>query len=125
MVRGNTGPSYSDLDAAAVAACDWLWAHQSEAKRWEYCGVLYREEAGGGIRVGLPERGDRAWRCFPRDPPEATVFLGRYHNHRFTAEPSGDDKKRAQKEPSLGHYLCAPSGLVRRISAKEGTVNVR
>jgi hypothetical protein len=123
--KGDTGVSYSDLDEAAVAACQWIWSHKPEARTHEYCGVLYRDGNGDGIHVGLPQPGKKAYSCLPSDPPEPAVMLGRYHNHRFGAEPSGRDRDIAKALPSLGHYLCGPSGIVRRISAKEGTVNVR
>jgi len=61
----------------------------------------------------------------PANPPAGTVLLGRYHNHRFTAEPSSVDRKIAAAEPLLSNYLCGPSGIVRRFSTWEGTVNVR
>ena len=65
------------------------------------------------------------WRSGSRDAWPQLPRWGRYHNHRFSAEPSRDDMRQVRKQPSLGHYLCGPSGLVRRLSAKEGTVNVR
>lgn len=123
--EGDTGASYSELDEAAVAACQWLWSHEPDAKTHEYCGVLYRDGNEDEIHVGLPERGDQAYSCLPSAPPKSAVMLGRYHNHRFGAEPSGPDRAIARALPALGHYLCGPSGIVRRISAKEGTVNVR
>jgi len=121
----DAGVSQSELDEAAVAACKWLWDNVPEAKTWEHCGVLFMDEAGQGVRVGLPERGKFPYQCLPADPPQGTVLLGRYHNHRFGAEPSSTDRRIARSEPSLGHYLCGPSGIVRRFSAKEGMVNVR
>jgi len=61
----------------------------------------------------------------PTDPLPPAILLGRYYNHRFEAVPSSFDRDIAKARPWLSHYLCGPSGIVRRISAKEGTVNVR
>jgi hypothetical protein len=124
-VEPPTASISSELDEAAVSACNWLWAHQPEAKTWEYCGVLYRDEAGAEIRFGLPQRGSRPWQCRPLDPPPPAIPLGRYHNHRFGSEPSSTDRAIAKAETVLSHFLCGPSGIVRRFSAKEGTVNIR
>jgi len=122
---GDAGACQADVDEAAVAACGWLWENRPEAKEWEYCGVLYLDEKTGDILVGLPERGSRPWQCFPADPPAGTILLGRYHNHRFTLEPSSVDRRIAAAEPQLSNYVCGPSGAVRRFGPREGSVNVR
>ena len=120
----DTGTGYQELDEAAKIACKFLWDHEPNAQRFEYCGVLYRG-ADRGIRIGLPMTKRDPTHCWPDDPGGNVELLGRYHSHRLTAEPSKDDRRIAQQFPMLGHYLCSPSGVVRRFSAKEGTVVVR
>lgn len=124
---GDTGVSYRELDEAAKGACKYIWDYEPDAQRFEFCGLLYRD--GDGIRVGLPLTRGLIAECWPpEEPPKNTIFLGKYHNHRLTPEPSDKDMRRARKypnHPNLGHYLCSPSGIVRRFSATEGTVIVR
>jgi proteasome lid subunit RPN8/RPN11 len=117
------GISFDDLNEAAKAGCRWIWDHNPRAKDdWEYCGALYQD--GDAIRVGLPMTEEGGSCGSPSGPPHApsgTKLLGKYHSHRFTSEPSDLDMRNARKYPSLGHFLCSPSGIVRRFSAK-GTV---
>ena len=120
---GSQKPSYQERDEAAKAACRLLWQREPLAQEYEYCGTLYWD--GTGIRIGFPETNRKATGCWPSDPPEATELLARYHSHRINAEPSREDRALALKYPELGHYLCSPSGVVRRFSAEEGTVIVR
>jgi proteasome lid subunit RPN8/RPN11 len=123
--RADIGSTFTELNAAARAACQWVWEHEPRAKDMEYCGALYRDE--DGIRVGLPMTRGRGT-CGSPDgepsAPEGTKLLGKYHSHRFMPEPSPPDVELAKEFPSLGHFLCAPSGIVRRFSA-EGTVIVK
>lgn len=119
------GPTFNDLNEAAKAGCQWIWDHESKAKKWEYCGALYRDAEG--IRVGLPITRHGGTCGSPDGPPEAPEearLLGKFHSHRFTPEPSFDDLKIAREYPFLAHFLCSPSRIVRRFSA-EGTVIVR
>lgn len=126
--RLDIGVDFTDLNEAAKAGCRWIWDHHPEAAhKWEYCGALYRD--GKAIRVTLPMTEYRNGQCgSPRGPPDeppGTVLLGKYHNHKFETEPSFYDLKIAKEHPSLGLFLCSPSGMVRRIDAKEGTVIVK
>jgi hypothetical protein len=92
------------------------------AREWEYCGALYQEAEA--IHVGLPMTLGGGRCGSPAGPPYApqgTRLLGKYHSHRFEPEPSHPDLDNAKMYPALGHFLCAPSGIVRRFSAK-GTV---
>lgn len=120
----DTGTSYPELNEAAKAACKYIWDHEPSALRFEYCGVLFRDQAGE-IRVGLPMTQRDPTHCWPDEPAGNVELLGRYHSHRINAEPSIDDRRIAQGYPTLGHYLCSPSGMVRRFSVTEGTVIVR
>jgi hypothetical protein len=128
QVRGSTpdiGPTFGDLNEAAKAGCQWIWDHEPNARKWEYCGALYRD--ADGIRVGAPITW-QGGRCgSPSGPPfapEGTRLLGKYHSHRFEPQPSAPDLWNASQYPELGHFLCSPSGIVRRFSA-EGTVMVK
>jgi hypothetical protein len=115
---------YVSLDEAAKGACQYIWDHEPDAQRFEFCGLLYEQK--GAVRAGLPITSRLVAQCWPPpEPPENTSLLGRYHSHRWTPEPSPEDSKKAAKEPALGHYLCAPSHIVRRFSTAEGTVIVR
>jgi proteasome lid subunit RPN8/RPN11 len=120
------GIAFNELNEAAKAGCEWLWKHEPNAQRWEYCGALYKDK--DGIRVTRPMTVYGGSCGSPRGPPhvpEGTQLLGKYHSHRLTPEPSFQDRQIAAAYPSLGHFLCAPSGIVRRFSAAEGTVIVR
>jgi hypothetical protein len=119
----DTGVSPGERDEAAKAACKLIWDHEPMAQRYEYCGTLYLD--GAAIGIGRPETNRKATGCWPSDPPEGTILLGRYHSHRVNAEPSNEDRTLAARYPTLGHYLCAPSGVVRRFSQEEGTVIVK
>ncbi|HEY8206027.1 MAG TPA: hypothetical protein VIG99_01005 [Myxococcaceae bacterium] len=121
----DTGVAFTELNEAAKAACQWIWDHEPKAQIWEYCGTLYEGE--GGIRVGLPitQNGGKCGTAYgPPLPPDGAKLLGRYHSHRFTAEPSIRDLTIAERYPTIGHFLCAPSRIVRRFGTKEGTVIV-
>ena len=116
------GPTFTDLNEAAKAGCQWIWDHDPKAEKWEYCGALYRDKEG--IRVGLPmtmEAGSCGSPSGAPYAPDGTQLLGKYHSHRFMPEPSRRDLRNAENYPTLGHFLCSPSKIVRRFSA-EGTV---
>lgn len=124
-LRGTTGIHYGEQDEAAKAACKLIRERESDAEKWEFCGCLYQDSEG--IQVGLPKTDRKATQCRPEcsPSPDGMKLVGRYHNHRITAEPSHIDRMIAKQNPLLGHYLCSPSGIVRRFSAMEGFVIVR
>jgi hypothetical protein len=117
--RGDLGVTFKTVDEAALAGCAYLWAHEPQAIRFEYCGAIYRD--GEGIKAGLPETDNKPTGCYrPQDPPGAVPEAG-YHNHRQSEDFSFDDRKNATL---LGMYLCTPIGLVKR-RTPEGTVIVK
>jgi hypothetical protein len=117
--RGDLGVTFKTADEAALAGCAYLWAHEPQATRVEYCGAIYRDSEG--IRAGLPETNNKATGCFrPLDPP-GTIAEAGYHNHRQSEDFSFDDRKNTTV---LGMYLCTPIGLVKR-RTPEGTVIVK
>jgi len=120
----DTGVGYRDRDEAAKAACKLIWDQIPRAKRYEYCGILF-SHGEGEIRISVPKTDNKESGCTPPVPPSDLILLGRYHNHRLTPEPSPPDRRIAERYPQLGHYVCAPSGIVRRFSLQEGTVIVR
>jgi len=107
-------------DEAAKAACAWLWKNEPKALQFEYCGYIFRLEAG--FTASVPETVREATQC-PRPmpgPPGATV-AGWYHSHRITSDFSGPDKSHGL---AIATYLCAPTGLVKKLTP-EGTVIVK
>lgn len=119
VTRGDLGVTFQTVDEAALAGCAYLWAHEPQATRVEYCGAIYRDSEG--IKAGLPETNNKATGCYrPLDPPGAIPEAG-YHNHRQSEDLSPEDRKNSTL---LGMYLCTPIGLVKR-RTPEGTVIVK
>jgi len=113
------GIDFAELDRLALATCKRLWEQEPNALRWEYCGFFF--QAGDRILASQPETLQRPSECLPTGFPDSGIRAS-WHSHRWTPEPSFWDQKIAQEYPELGHYLCSPSGIVRRFSAEEGMV---
>lgn len=117
--RGDLGITFKTVDEAALAGCAYLWKHEPQATRFEYCGAIYRDREG--IKAGLPETYNNPTGCTRPLAPPGTAPEAGFHNHRQSEEFSYDDRK---NPTLLGMYLCTPIGLVKR-RTPEGTVIVK
>jgi hypothetical protein len=124
--RGDLGLIFKTEDAAALAACDYLWKNEPRATKFEYCGVIYRDPEG--LKAGLPETDRQPTDCRRPLEPSGTEAKAGYHNHRQSSDFSSKDRMYGATEPGyatpLARYLCAPNGLVLRMTP-EGTVIVK
>lgn len=107
VTQGDTGKVYSNVDAAAIDACTFLWKNYPEARKWEMAGCMYQDPQG--IKAGLPETKRLVSYCITPRPPPGTLLVGEYHGHLLTEDFSEIDLNTNLKVPS---YLCTPSGGV-------------
>jgi len=83
--------------------------------------VIFRDDEG--IKAGLPVPLNPTIRtCRRPRPPEGAKAMADYHSHVDTSEFSEFDMTR--RFDMLAHYLCAPNGLVRKMT-REGSVILR